>query len=440
MITKASELLSLFIEEEKKKLAGVAMPHMPTLGSAYEEITKQGIDKQFVIPKFLDLRVVKGFISIAKKMLPQQIDCMLVTGEGQQYGLTDQYIYDIDRVLCIFEVKKTLTKGDYKDAFEHLGSIRKQYAEYFEKKLEAGFNPDISSASKAFAQITGEMAPTEYLGMHHLPPTESILFYTLVQEHHAPVSIVHGYEGYGTEKGLRSAFVDILEERFKLDGKGLGVPSLPTLVTSNNFSLIKGNGHPYLAIKDDNSWVVLMSTRHNPARIILELIWAKISRHFSIEMPYGDDLDIENVAPLLIAKPVEKDSQFGWEYHSIELKERSLKREELKDWNPAGVGPAEMSAIHLMFASGGYLPLDSELDEHLKKEYNQTSVQVTHNLIQTRIFAKAGAYLRPVAAVTHLLPNEDDESGYVAIDRNRFDAWCIARSIVPAYMNMVFVE
>lgn len=60
MITQASELLALFIEEEKKKIDGIQMPHMPTLGSAYEEITKQGIDKEFVIPKFLNLRVVKG--------------------------------------------------------------------------------------------------------------------------------------------------------------------------------------------------------------------------------------------------------------------------------------------------------------------------------------------------------------------------------------------
>jgi hypothetical protein len=440
MITKASELLSRFIEEEKKKLTGVVMPHMPTLGSAYEEITKQGIDKQFVIPKSLDLRVVKGFISIAGKMLPEQIDCMLVEGEGMQYGLTDQYICDIDRVLCIFEVKKTLTKGDYKDAFEHLGSIRKQYAEYFERKLKDGFKPDISSARKAFAQITGEMAPTEYLGMHHLPSNEAMLFYTLVQEHHAPVSIVHGYEGYATEKGLRSAFMDILEERFQLGGKGSGVPSLPTLVTSNNFSLIKGNGHPYLAIKDDHSWVVLMSTRHNPARIILELVWAKISRHFKIDMPYGEDLDLESVAPLLIAKPVDNGGQVGWAYHSIEFKEKTLQRDELNAWEPAKVGPAEMSVINIMFVYGGYLPLNSDLDGYLIKEYNQTLAQVTHNLIQTRIFAKTGECLRPVTAVTHVLTNEDGESGYVALDRDRFDAWCKAHSIVPAYMNMLFLE
>ena len=37
------------------------MPHMPTLGSAYEEITKQGIDKEFAIPKSLNLRSRQGF-------------------------------------------------------------------------------------------------------------------------------------------------------------------------------------------------------------------------------------------------------------------------------------------------------------------------------------------------------------------------------------------
>ena len=65
---------------------------------------------------------------------------------------------------------------------------------------------------------------------------------------------------------------------------------------------------------------------------------------------------------------------------------------------------------------------------------------MTHNLIQTRIFAKVGEFLRPVTAVTHVLTNEDDESGYVALDRDRFDAWCKARSIVPAYMNIMFIE
>ncbi|WP_446811407.1 DUF6602 domain-containing protein [Methylomonas sp. 2BW1-5-20] len=334
------------------------MPHMPTLGSAYEEITKQGIDKNFAIPKSLNLRVVSGFIEIAGEMLPQQIDCMLVEGNGRQYGITDQYIYDISCILCIFEVKKTLTKADYSDAFDHLGDIRRKFAEHFEEKLRGGnFEPDISQARKAFAQLTGKMAPTHYLGIHQLPKTEAILFYTLVQEQHAPVSIVHGYEGYKTEAGLRTAFIDIIEEREKTSGQGLGVPSLPTLVTSNNFCVIKGNGYPYLVIRDTNSWVVIFSTRHNPARIILELIWSKISSHFDVKMPYGSDLDMETVAPLLIAEPHEVGEQVGWAYNSTEYKEKRLVRGEQTTWEPSKVGAAELSAINIMAMQGGYLPL-----------------------------------------------------------------------------------
>ncbi|WP_205904695.1 DUF6602 domain-containing protein [Diaphorobacter sp. HDW4A] len=111
MISKASELLELFIKEETKKLEGIKMPHMPTLGSAYEEVTKQGIDKNFSIPKHLDLSVVSGFVSIGGELLPEQIDCMLVHGKGMRYGLTDQYIYDIENILCIFEVKKKSQKS-----------------------------------------------------------------------------------------------------------------------------------------------------------------------------------------------------------------------------------------------------------------------------------------------------------------------------------------
>ena len=99
MIEKASELLEKFIKAESEKLQGIKMPHMPTLGSAYEEVTKQGIDSEFTIPKYLDLRVVSGFISIGDEMLPHQIDCMLVHGDGRKYGLTEQYIYNVDPTL-----------------------------------------------------------------------------------------------------------------------------------------------------------------------------------------------------------------------------------------------------------------------------------------------------------------------------------------------------
>lgn len=440
MITKASELLELFIEEEKRKLGDVEMPHMPTLGSAYEEITKKGIEQDYAIPKSLDLRVVSGFVSADGEMLPEQIDCMLVHGNGEKYGLTDQYIYDIDNVLCIFEVKKTLGKKDYVDAFEHLGKIRRKFSEHFEKKLKDGnYEPNIDAASRHFSQITGKAAPVRYLDLHALPKCEAILFYSLVQEALAPTSIIHGYGGYKTENGLRTAFIDILEEKRKQGGEGIGVPSLPSLVTSNNFCLIKGNGVPFIAVRSQNEWVSIFSTRHNAAKIILELVWSKISIYFDAKMPWNDGLHVENIHPLLIAKFVESGDQAGWMYEAVELKEKRLVRNDDNQWSPEAIGNAELSAINIMAMRGGYLPLDDGLDTHLQKEHGVSLEETVENLLMTRMFMKDEDYLRPIHAVTHVITTEDG-GGFVSSERDRLDLWCEKSGIKPSYMNLIFIE
>lgn len=440
MIIKASQLLELFIREETTKLQGVDMPHMPTLGSAYEEVTKQGIDQSFVLPQNLDLKVVSGFVSVGGEMLPEQIDCMLVHGEGIRYGLTDEYIYEIENILCIFEVKKTLRKKDYIDAFEHLGKIRKKFAEHFENKLRSGeFEPDITVARKHFSQITGRIAPEKYLDIHRLSKSDGILFYALVQETLAPVSIIQGYEGYKSENGLRTAFIDILEEKGKKGGQGLGVPSIPALVTSNEYCLVKGNGVPFMVIRDKDSWVVAFSTRHNPAKMILELIWSKISTYFNVKMPWGDGLHMDSIEPLLLAIPKEVEDRAGWLYRTIEIKEKDLKRENNNKWSPYPLGSPEMSAINIMAMQGGYLPLDEEMQEFLKNNKKSSLEKVVESLTNSREFMIDGNYLRPINEVTHVLTH-DDGSGHVSSERDKFDLWCQENDIKPTYMNMIFME
>lgn len=440
MISKASELLELFIKEETKKLAGIKMPHMPTLGSAYEEVTKQGIDKGFAIPKHLDLSVVSGFVSIGGEMLPEQIDCMLVHGLGERYGLTGQYIYDIENILCIFEVKKTLKKADYIDAMDHLASIRRKFADYFEHKLiQDGYEPDITSARRYFSQITGKAAPEHYSGIHGLSKSDGILFYCLVQESLAPVSIIHGYDGYKTESGLRKAFVDILEEKKIETGAGIGIPSIPSLVTSNQHCLVKGNGVPFLAIKDKDEWVAVFSTRHNSAKLILELIWSKISCRFDIKMPWNDGLHMDSIEPLLIAKALQVEDNAGWMYNTIEFKEKHLKRDDNNAWEPARLGKAEVSAINIMAMRGGYLPLDEGMDEYLRDKHKTSIDEVSESLILTRLFMKDGEYIRPINAHTHIV-TLDDNTGYVSSERGRLDLWCDQNGIPPHYVNLVFLE
>lgn len=441
MITRASELLALFIEAEKKKVAAVDMPHMPTLGSAYEEITKQGIDKDFVIPKVLDLRMVSGFIEVDGAILPQQIDCMLVHGNGTQYGGTSQFIYSLDDVLCIFEVKKTLSRADLADAIDHLAAVRRKFSEVLERRLQdPTFSIAIGHARKTFAQITGTIAPESLAEIFRLPPRESVLLYTLIQEQHAPVTIVHGYGGYKTEAGLRRAFVETLEDRLNAKKQGLGVPSLPTLIIADQFCLVKAAGNPYLAIRNDHSWVAVASTRHNQALVMLEVIWAKIASRFGAAMPYGRDLRLETVAPLLVAEVQQSGTDFGWVFHSLEYKEGSLRRDEHKDWHPERVGAAELSALNTMMFRGGQLPVDDpELGQYLATKHKTPLSAVVRNLVQTRLFALQNGFVVPVSTVTHVLPDDDESGAYVAIDRNRFDEWCGEHGVAPYYINLLMM-
>lgn len=123
MIKNASEMLAAFMAAERKVVEAIPMAHMPTLGEAYEAIVSSGIDRQFVLPPGLDLRVVSGFI----KGLKNQIDCMLVRGDGERYGRTNQFIYPIDQVLCVVEVKKTMSKADLIDGIGHLADVQRHF-------------------------------------------------------------------------------------------------------------------------------------------------------------------------------------------------------------------------------------------------------------------------------------------------------------------------
>lgn len=440
MIEKASELLEKFIKAESEKLQGIEMLHMPTLGSAYEEVTKQGIDSEFTIPKFLNLRVVSGFISIGDEMLPHQIDCMLVHGDGSKYGLTEQYIYNVDKVLCVFEVKKTLRKADFVDAIQHLDSIRTKFAEHFEYKLiNENYEPDITVAAKEFSKITGKAAPDKYSDIHGLSENDAILFYVLVQESLAPISIIHGYGGYKTEEGLRNTFVDIIEEKIQNEGNGLGITSIPTLVTSNQFCLIKCNGVPFSVINDKNEWIAICSTRYNPAKMILEMIWSKISIHFNVDMPWDDKLYMDNIQPLLIAEVVEHEGRVGWKYESLELKEKHLKRKDDNSWRPAAIGKAEVAAIRLMMLNGGYLTSDDQVEEFLRNDHGTTFNEVIESLILTRLFISGEGYLKPININTYIMITDDDE-GFIASERDRFDLWCNENELEPSYISFMFLE
>lgn len=434
MITSASELLAAFIAEEVEKLQGFDMKHMPTLGNAYEAIAKAGLDQRFVLPPGLDLRVVSGFIA----GLPNQFDCMLVQGPGQRYGLTDEYIYPIEKVLCVFEIKKNLTKTELGDAIEHLASVQRKFADSFADRYKAGeVRVDFRRTALSFAQLTGRKGPENARALDALPVGDRALFAFLARQPHAPVTVLFGFGGYTTEHGLRKGLLDILEGHTGT-ASSASVDLMPTLVTSNNHSLIKCNHQPFLIRRGDGGWVYLASTRHNPAGILLELLWSKISNYCDVKMPWGDDMELETLRELLIAQAIEHGEAFGWKYLSIEYSEKKLQRPATLEWEPALLSPAATTVVDLMGMRGGVIKLDAGLTDYVLRKHSQPLAAVAVELVDSSAFGRAGDELHVIAPAT-TVGHFDDGSSVVALDRDKLDRWCLAKGLDPTYMTIMAV-
>lgn len=358
---------------------------------------------------------------------------------GEKYGRTDDYIYDIEQVLCIFEVKKKLTKSTLSDAIKHLAEIRQAYTEYFNKKLETGqFIPNIEDARYNFAKLTGKEGPKHYCEIENLSTEEATLFYTLVQESLSPINIIHGYEGYKTEEGLRKVLIDIIEEKFIHGDKSYGIPSIPTIITSNEYSLIKTSGNPFIVMKDHSEWVSVVSTRFNSAEIILETVWSKISKYFSCSMPWDDGIYMNNLSPLLVAKVGVNSEGAGWIYNTMEFKERSLLRKDEQTWSPEKIEPVHMSMLKLMMIYGELL-LSAENESYFKDNYSIDFNKEVSYLTQTQLFMLTPNSLKPINRITVILELEDG-SGYIAAERDRLNKWCELNNISGGIMTLVNLD
>ncbi len=437
MLKKSSELLKAFIEYERQVLAGIDMPYMPTLGAGYEAITRDGLSEDYVIPQGLNLKVVSGFITVRGKIIKSQIDCMLVCGEGKRYGRTEEYLYEIEDVLCVFEVKKTLSKSDLTDAISHLATIRSAFSEHFEYKIEhEKYIPDIESARYNFSKITGKEAPSHYYEINHLPVEEAMIFYTLVQESIAPITIIHGYDGHKTELGLRNAFADILEAGYKAGLQGYGVPAIPSLITANENCLIKTAGMPFVVMNEKSEWVAWVSSRFNSIEMILEVVWTKISNYFKIDMPWNDGLYMNNLAPMLIATPKSEGERAGWLYRSEDFNAKKLTRNDDKLWEPVRLTISQLSIFRLMSAFGGEFEISDENIDYFRNQYSVDLREEVVNMTKTHLFMNGGGCIKPISNITMVLVLDSGDV-FAASDEERFNIWCDTNGYEKSFMRLI---
>ncbi|MGJ0485998.1 MAG: DUF6602 domain-containing protein [Methylomicrobium sp.] len=388
MIKTVAELLKAFVDEEKAKLDVEELTHGPTIGSMYEGLTKETIERS--LPDGLDLQVVSGFTYFGDKT-SGQLDCMLVHGEGRLIPYTDVYHWHIKDVIAVFEVKKTLSEDELADSFNHLREVSELYSTYFQSGETKDVSININQPRRVFSQITGVVAP-EHGKVEQLPFDLEMIYHTLICEFISPVRIVVGHHGWKKEKTLRDHIAKLIKGRIA-QPQGMGVSSFPQLIIGGEFSLVKANGFPYSAPLIGGMWPFLMSTSHNPLRVLLELIFTKLDALYGVRI-LDDSIEQEAMSSCLRARAVQLDEHSGWQYIYDDLPSKGLKARGISSqWEPVKLTCGQHVVIAQLCNELPVRLTDPDFIEFASKEDGGFDAFI-QSLVMTQLIAIEGDELR----------------------------------------------
>lgn len=97
----------------------------------------------------------------------------------------------------------------------------------------------------------------------------------------------------------------------------------------------------------DNYWPVYASYSIEPIRLILELIWTRLSYKYGLSsIIFGEDLEIELLHDYIRCKQIIKDGSEGWEYRYNDTPKNILENTTLKkEWEPAFLNETQIVVI-----------------------------------------------------------------------------------------------
>ncbi|GGD12821.1 DUF6602 domain-containing protein [Pontibacillus salipaludis] len=358
--------------------------HPTIIGDMYEGIAEKLLNKS--IFEGLDLRVVSGQIVNENNEKSAQVDCMIVEGEGKNIPNTDHWIYNISQVLAVIEVKKNLYKADLVDSYNKMARI----AEIFTPK-EMSVN-EFRLFSDTFRSAVGMDVPDNN-ELHNYSFDIQMMYHTLLMETVMPLRIVFGFYGYKDMNSLRNGFTKMLEANVSEDlehrAKGFGPNSFPSLVFTNNSSLLKLNGIPYNTVMgEDGYWDICTSSVHNPLLHFLEMLWTKLSyKHGITSDIFGEDLDIEGLYRYLRCRAIERKGYKGWEYKYIEVPEDLEIEPFYKSWEPHELNEAEHLLVTWL-CNGEVMNTNSGMFEDILQRYNLDEHELLKGLKEKKLVYK----------------------------------------------------
>lgn len=300
-----SELLAAIRDTELEGIKPLhEIKHGPLIGEMYEGLTQE-IAEKAIFDKF-DLRVVSGKIVNDMGDYSDQIDCMIVVGEGESIPFTNKYIYHIDKVIMVIEVKCKLYSSDLSDAWDNLLSVVRLRNDKWSISSKHGIRD-------AFRLLAANELPDNER-YDSLSIRDKMLCHVLVQEDSLPLRIILGYDGFVDVNGLRKAFIKQIQKMIEEGKTNKCAPAfVPNLIISNNSAIVKTNGMPYACILRDSDEIGWLSTYDkSPMLVFLEILWTRLCYKFDINSNaiFGDELQMEAM-PLLFSINAKAE---GWEY------------------------------------------------------------------------------------------------------------------------------
>ena len=346
MIHDVANLLRSFAEKEVEALDQAGIQHAPTIGEMYEGLTANILERS--LPSGLGLQVVSGFAEDDGGQLSNQIDCMLVRGEGTPVPYTNKFKWHIKDVIAVIEVKKNLFSKGLDEAYHQLRKVLEAHSRWIQN-VKGGESVGVAPSLRAFSEITGMIAPP-YEKLGELPREIEYIFHTVLGDQFSPVRIVLGYGGFSSEYGLRKGFLKFLND--KLLKPGYGPQAFPQLIVAGGASLVKCTGHPYRCPMNGDKMLLLASSSSNPLLLMLELIWTRLSYIQPMPELFGEDLQMEGFSPLLWTKLVEhpeKPGQYGWGHTVDDISKKALEDAPVAtDWKPEELTKEQFIVINLL--------------------------------------------------------------------------------------------
>ena len=398
-----ADVLHQLIETRRDEFRAFDYVKHPTIiGDAYEGLTRNLLGRS--IPNGMNISVRKGLIRNGNGDLSNQVDCMIVDGEGTQIPETDHWVYPTQQVIMYVEVKKRLYKEDLQDGIEKM-------SRFFRAIMDPRSRPS-QLVVDAWTAITG----MPFRLRTDSATTEAMVYHSLMCDAFMPACVIIGYDGYANEESLREAAKEVFSVIDKNGVPIVGPGSWPSLIVARQASIVKMNGMPYsFQTESFDAYYVLASSPADPLLILLELLWCRLTYYHGASVDImGDGLKNQYLDPLLSLRWV--DGVWRGDFHG----HRTIDVRGL-DWEPHEIDMCELLVLTALCDGKLVRADDGELAKCLTDQ-NETLANLALKLQQKRLAYLDGSCFVQLAKRLQIGVFGDK---WLAADDfdNRFSAW-----------------